>query len=109
MTQLSTWEICVSVVLLFRKTECNENPVIPLAFYLHEQKLLSTHNEFIRQMKAFRSRQSHECIHGDGQQGQHHLSHVHLKTFLCWNHVMQATMGVLFVQIPLLTMEVVTV
>lgn len=87
-------------VLLFRETEFNENPVIPLAFYIHERKLLSTHEEFFRHMKAvipevdqaanvFMVTDSEAAITSAIQSNMPHL-----KTFLCWNHVIQVTVGV---------------
>jgi len=36
-------------VLLFRETEFDPSPIVPLAFLLHERKLQSTHDEFFSQ------------------------------------------------------------
>ena len=38
-------------ILLFRETDFESKPVIPLAFFLHERKTTMTHDEFFRYIR----------------------------------------------------------
>ena len=82
-------------VLLYRHTEFNESPVIPLAFFVHERKLLATHTSFFTFMKSAcpeLSISTQLIMVTDNEQAiRRSLNTVipELRTFLCWNHVLQ--------------------
>jgi hypothetical protein len=81
-------------VLLFRKTEFTNEPVIPLAFMIHERKTTKTHEIFWQHIKSVcpELNTSKQVIIVTDQeksiiaiQG----SFPNLQRFMCWNHVLQ--------------------
>jgi len=82
-------------VLLYRHTEFNESPVIPLAFLIHERKLNSTHINFLMYMKSVcheLANSQHLLIVTDNEQTIRNSLHTvlpELRAFLCWNHLFQ--------------------
>ena len=44
-------------ILLFRETEFEPSPIIPLAYYIHERKLQATHDEFFGHIRCADNRQ----------------------------------------------------
>ena len=82
-------------VLLYRHTEFNESPVIPLSFLIHERKLNSTHTNFFTYMKSVcpeLANSQHLLIVTDNEQAiRNSLRTVlpELRAFLCWNHLFQ--------------------
>lgn len=82
-------------VLLFRDTEFDPSPIIPLAYLIHERKLLATHDDFFRHIKSLCPQleaavnvvfitDSEAAITGSIRNNFPDLA-----TFLCWNHVLQ--------------------
>jgi len=82
-------------VLLFRETEFVENPVIPLAYLMHERKFQKTHEEFFRHVRD-------TCPEIEAASNVIFVTDQELainqsiaatfpstKSFLCWNHVLQ--------------------
>jgi len=82
-------------VLLFRETDFEGEPVIPLAYFLHERKLNATHTNFFRHMKSLLPEletTSNVYIVTDSEAAivsALKLEFPNLKSFLCWNHTIQ--------------------
>jgi len=82
-------------VLLFRNTNFDEQPVIPLAYLIHERKLTSTHTQFFAHMKTVCPEigtAKNVVIITDQElsirQGIR-AAYPDVRLFLCWNHVLQ--------------------
>ncbi|XP_047124770.1 uncharacterized protein LOC124807179 [Hydra vulgaris] len=81
-------------VLLFRETEIDPSPIIPLAFMIHERKTLMPHSIFWQHMKlvcpelalknVFIVTDQERAITEAIKESFPSVSH-----FLCWNHVLQ--------------------
>ena len=80
-------------VLLYRHTEFNESPVIPLSFLIHERKLNSTHINFFTYMKSacpdLANSQHLLIVTNNEQATRNSLRTVlpELRAFLRWNHL----------------------
>jgi len=82
-------------VLLFRETDFDPSPIVPLAFLIHERKLQSTHDEFFHHMHLL-CPQLDKAVNAvmitDNEAaitGSIATHFPNLATFLCWNHVLQ--------------------
>lgn len=84
-------------VLLFRETEFDPSPVVPLAFFIHERKLQSTHDAFFAYLHTVLPEldaAKNAFVVTDGETAITAAVHRHfpnLTTFLCWNHIVQVT------------------
>lgn len=82
-------------ILLFRATEFDPSPVIPLAYLIHERKLSSTHDDFFRHMKVICpeiNSANNTVILTDNETSIRNAiksNFPNVKSFLCWNHVLQ--------------------
>jgi len=82
-------------VLLFRETDFDPSPIIPLAFLIHERKLESTHAEFFQHIRALcpqLDRATNAVMITDNEAaitGSIRKTFPNLSTFLCWNHLLQ--------------------
>ena len=83
-------------VLLYRETEFDPSPVIPLAFYVHERKLHGTHDAFffsyINSVIPELDSSTNVFIVTDGEQAiitavKNNLPNIAF--FRCWNHTVQ--------------------
>lgn len=82
-------------VLLYRETEFDPSPVVPLAFYIHERKLQSTHDAFMSYMASILPElksATNVYIVTDGETAittSIKNNFPGLRSFLCWNHIVQ--------------------
>jgi MULE transposase domain len=82
-------------VLIFRQTEFDERPFIPLMYMLYERKLQTTHDAFFRYLSAVCPEiniASNVIMVTDSEASITSAiatSFPNLKTSLCWNHIMQ--------------------
>jgi len=82
-------------VLIFRETEFEEKPMIPLAFLLHERKLTATHDAFFRCIASLCpeiNSASNVVMVTDSEVAITKAisdNFPDLNTFLCWNHILQ--------------------
>jgi len=82
-------------ILLFRETEFEPSPIIPLAYYIHERKLQATHDEFfghIRLICPQLDQSLNAVLITDNEAaitGSVNDNFPNLPAFLCWNHVLQ--------------------
>ena len=81
--------------LLFRATEFENSPVIPLAYLLHERKLTHTHDTFFRHIASMCPEIdacSNVILVTDSEQAIRKSLAKHFpstQAFLCWNHLLQ--------------------
>ena len=82
-------------VVLFRHTDFDPAPIIPLAYLLHERKTTETHAEFFRHLHSICPQLSglpNMIIVTDQERAITQAIHdifPSLQHFLCWNHVLQ--------------------
>ena len=82
-------------VLLFRHTDFDPSPIVPLAYLIHERKLQSTHDEFFQHIRTLcpqLDRAVNAVVITDSEAAitssiKNNFPSLH--TFLCWNHVIQ--------------------
>ena len=91
-------------VLLFRHTDFQPSPIVPLAFFLHERKLQCTHESFFKYIKSVipvLDEATNVYMVTDGERAINAAITVYfpnLKTFRCWNHTVQVTVLLHFTQ-----------
>jgi len=82
-------------VLLFRETEFDPSPIVPLAFLIHERKLQATHDEFFSHMRKLCPQLDNAVnvvVITDSElaiTNSIRKNFPNLATFLCWNHILQ--------------------
>jgi MULE transposase domain len=82
-------------ILLFRETEFTDNPVVPLAYLIHERKLFQTHSIFFSHMQSVIPEigNASNVIMITDQEIAIRKAIVQafpdLRIFLCWNHIEQ--------------------
>ena len=82
-------------VLLFRETQFEQCPVLPLSYLLHERKLMTTHDAFFKHMKAVLPHldcAKNVLIVTDQEKAITEavsINFPNLPRFLCWNHILQ--------------------
>ena len=85
-------------VIVFRETEFTQNPVIPLAYYIHERKKNETHSHFFNYMTAVLPelhRATNAIIITDQEAAIRQAIAAAFPTvplFMCWNHVIQVSL-----------------
>ena len=82
-------------VLLFRQTDFDPSPIVPLAFLIHERKLQATHEDFFSHFKSIcpkLDRAVNLIMVTDNETAITNsitMTFPNLSTFLCWNHLLQ--------------------
>jgi hypothetical protein len=87
-------------VLLFRQTDFVEQPVVPLAYLIHERKLLATHSFFFTKMASICPEidtATNIIMVTDSEQAiRQSLKNAfpNLRVYLCWNHILKVSSNV---------------
>jgi len=82
-------------VLIYRQTEFDPQPIMPLAFLLHERKLTATHNVFFQHLASVCPEINDApnlLMVTDSEvaiTSAITANFPELKRFLCWNHILQ--------------------
>jgi hypothetical protein len=102
-TQLITYDTTCKLgdfylsALLYRQTDFDPAPVIPLALLLHERKLASTHESFFEHVTRICpevDRAKNVIVVTDGETAITSALAKNLPktpSFLCWNHILQVS------------------